>query len=68
MFYVLLGLCAASLALNCILASFSTRTMHWANYYKTELAKEKDGVRPVVLKQKVPVEALDTQEWEEQWE
>lgn len=63
--YVLIGLCAASLVLNCILASFCTRTMHWANYYKAELRKETEGVRPVVLKHQIPIEALNEQDWED---
>lgn len=67
--YVLIGLCAVSLVLNVVLASFSTRTMHWANYYKAELLKEQRGVRPVVLKHKVPVETLNQQDWEDaEWD
>jgi len=64
--YVLIGLCAASIVLNMILVSYCTRVAHWANFWKEELKREQMGVRPVEVKQKIPIEALDSQDWEEE--
>lgn len=64
MMYVLIGICAASIVLNMLLASYCTRTSHWAKFWKEELKREQMGVRPVEIKQKVPIEVLDAQVWE----
>ena len=40
----LIWVCAGSLAANVFLASFCTRTMHWANYWKKQY---KDATAPI---------------------
>lgn len=64
MMYVLISLCAVSLLLNIILVSYCGRLAHIANFWKDELRRETSAVRPVRLKTRVPVEALDAQDWE----
>ena len=67
MIYILIGICAVSILLNMILASYCQRLSHWADFWKAELKREQMGVRPVELKRKIPVAALDAQDWEEEW-
>ena len=50
MMYILIGICAVSILLNMILASYCQRLSHWANFWKTELKREQMGVRPVEIK------------------
>lgn len=68
MMYVLVGLCAVSIVLNIILVSYCTRLAHIANFWKDELKRETAMVRPVRVKTKVPVETLDSQDWEKEWD
>lgn len=68
MVYVLVGLCAASILLNIALISYCGRLGHIANFWKMELMRETAAVRPVELKRNIPVEALDAQDWEKEWD
>lgn len=56
MTYVLVFICAASIILNIVLASYCQRLAHWADFWKGELKREQMGVRPVELKHKPYVE------------
>ena len=67
MMYVLVGLCAVSIVLNIVLVSYCTRLAHIANFWKDELKRETAAVRPVRVRTPVPVEALDSQDWEKEW-
>lgn len=51
MIYVLIFICAASIIVNMILASYCQRLAHWANFWKQELKREQMGVRPIEVKQ-----------------
>lgn len=67
MMYILVGLCAASIVLNIVLTSYCTRLAHIANFWRDELKRETAAVRPVRVRQKIPVEEYDlsTEEWDE---
>ena len=65
---ILIGLCAASLLLNIVLASYCQRLGHIANFWREELKRETSAVKPVNLKMRTPVEALDAQDWEKEWD
>ena len=45
MFYILVGLCAVSILLNIVLASYNHRVVHWANYWKLEALRSHDQNR-----------------------
>ena len=66
MMYVLVGLCAVSIVLNIALVSYAARLAHWADFWRGELERERSAVRPVKLRQKIPVEEYDlsTEEWD----
>ena len=51
MMYILIGLCAVSIVLNMVLASYCSRLAHWADFWKGELKREQMGVRPIEVKQ-----------------
>ena len=45
MFYILVGLCAVSILLNIVLASYNHRVVHWANYWKLEALRSQGDMR-----------------------